>query len=81
MWVLIVGINAFTGTLNVSFDIVKDQMTNGIYEINTSKSEGKVLDIANGSKKYGGYVQMYDFNGAVAQQFEIVKNQKGYYTV
>lgn len=77
----IIGINNFIGSFNVGFDIIRDQMTNGIYEISTSKSENKVLDIANGSKKYGGNVQMYDSNGTVAQQFEIVKNQKGYYTI
>lgn len=77
----IVGINAFTGTLNVSFDIVKDQMSNGTYEIITSKANNKVLDMTAGSKVSGGQVQMYDWNGTVAQQFEIIKNQKGYYTI
>lgn len=77
----IIGINAFTGTLNVEFDIVKDEMSNGTYEIVTSKDNNKVLDIVNGSKSKGANVQLYQWNGTVAQQYEIVKNQKGYYTI
>lgn len=77
----IIGINAFTGELNVSFDIIKDEMSNGTYEIVTSKDNNKVLDIVNGSKSKGANVQLYQWNGTVAQQYEIVKNQKGYYTI
>lgn len=77
----IIGINAFTGTLNVEFDIVKDEMSNGTYEIVTSKDNNKVLDIVNGSKSKGANVQLYQWNGTVAQQYEVVKNQKGYYTI
>lgn len=77
----IIGINAFTGKLNISFDIIKDEMSNGTYEIVTSKDNNKVLDIANGSKSKGANVQLYQWNGTVAQQYEIVKNQKGYYTI
>ena len=77
----IIGINAFTGKLNVSFDIIKDEMSNGTYEIVTSKDNNKVLDIVNGSKSKGANVQLYQWNGTVAQQYEIVKNQKGYYTI
>lgn len=77
----IIGINAFTGELNVSFDIIKDEMSNGTYEIVTSKDSNKVLDIVNGSKSKGANVQLYQWNGTVAQQYEIVKNQKGYYTI
>ena len=77
----IVGINAFTGKLSVSFDIIKDEMSNGTYEIVTSKDSNKVLDIVNGSKSKGANVQLYQWNGTVAQQYEIVKNQKGYYTI
>lgn len=76
----IIGINAFTGKLSVSFDIIKDEMSNGTYEIVTSK-DNKVLDIVNGSKSKGANVQLYQWNGTVAQQYEIVKNQKGYYTI
>ena len=77
----IIGINAFTGKLSVSFDIIKDEMSNGTYEIVTSKDNNKVLDIVNGSKSKGASVQLYQWNGTVAQQYEIVKNQKGYYTI
>lgn len=77
----IIGINAFTGELNVSFDIIKDEMSNGTYEIITAKNNNKVLDITKGSKSAGANVQLYDWNGTVAQQFEIIKNQNGYYTV
>ena len=77
----IIGINAFTGKLSVSFDIIKDEMSNGTYEIVTSKDNNKVLDIVNGSKSKGANVQLYQWNGTVAQQYEVVKNQKGYYTI
>lgn len=77
----IIAINAFTGKLSVSFDIIKDEMSNGTYEIVTSKDNNKVLDIVNGSKSKGANVQLYQWNGTVAQQYEIVKNQKGYYTI
>lgn len=77
----IIGINAFTGKLNVSFDIIKDEMSNGTYEIVTSKDNNKVLDIVNGSKSKGANIQLYQWNGTVAQQYEVVKNQKGYYTI
>lgn len=77
----IIGINTFTGKLNVSFDIIKDEMSNGTYEIVTSKDNNKVLDIVNGSKSKGANVQLYQWNGTVAQQYEIVKNQMGYYTI
>lgn len=77
----IIGINAFTGKLSVSFDIINDEMSNGTYEIVTSKDNNKVLDIVNGSKSKGANVQLYQWNGTVAQQYEIVKNQKGYYTI
>lgn len=77
----IIGINAFTGELNVSFDIIKDEMSNGTYEIITAKNNNKVLDITKGSKSAGANVQLYDWNGTVAQQFEIIKNQNGYYTI
>ena len=77
----IIGINAFTGTLNVEFDIVKDEMSNGTYEIVSSMNSNKVLDIKSGSKTSGAYVQLYDWNGSGAQQYEIVKNQNGYYTI
>ena len=77
----IVGINAFTGKLSVSFDIIKDEMSNGTYEIISSKNNNKVLDIVGGSKSNGAAVQIFDWNGSNAQHFEIKKNQNGYYTI
>ena len=79
--VTIVGVNMFTGKLTLSFDIIKDEMSNGIYEIVSSLSNNKVLDIHNGSKNKGAYVQLYNWNGSVAQQYNIRKNQNGYYTI
>ena len=77
----IIGINAFTGKLNVSFDIIKDEMSNGTYEIISSLNSNKVLDIKDGSKASGAYAQIYSWNGTQAQRFEIHKNQNGYYTI
>lgn len=77
----IIGINQFMGSFNLSFDILKDQMSNGVYVINASKTDNKVLDVLNGSHSAGAKVQLYEKNGSIAQQFEIVKNQNGYYTI
>lgn len=77
----IVGINTFTGTLNVSFDIIKDEMSNGTYEIVSSLNSNKVFDIKDGSKTSGAHAQIYSWNGTQAQRFEIHKNQNGYYTI
>lgn len=77
----IIGINAFTGKLNVSFDIIKDEMSNGTYEIISSLNSNKVLDIKDGSKASGAHAQIYSWNGTQAQRFEIHKNQNGYYTI
>lgn len=79
--VTIIGVNMFTGKLTLSFDIIKDEMSNGIYEIVSSMSNNKVLDIPGASKNKGAYVQLYDWNGSVAQQYKIQKNQNGYYTI
>lgn len=79
--VTIIGINAFTGTLNVSFDIIKDEMSNGTYEIVSSLNSNKVFDIKDGSKASGARAQIYSWNGTQAQRFEIHKNQNGYYTI
>lgn len=77
----IIGINAFTGKLNVSFDIIKDEMVNGTYEIISSKNNNKVLDVKDGSKSNGAGIQIWDWNVTAAQQYEITKNQNGYYTI
>lgn len=79
--VTIIGMNMFTGKLTLTFDIIKDEMTNGTYEIVSSKNNNKVFDIVGGSISNGAYVQIYDWNGSVAQQYEIIKNQNGYYTI
>ena len=77
----IIGINAFTGKLMVSFDIIKDEMSNGTYEIISSLNSNKILDIEDGSKASGAHAQIYSWNGTQAQRFEIHKNQNGYYTI
>lgn len=77
----IIGINAFTGKLMVSFDIIKDEMSNGTYEIISSLNSNKILDIKDGSKALGAHAQIYSWNGTQAQRFEIHKNQNGYYTI
>ena len=78
---MIIGINAFTGKLMVSFDIIKDEMSNGTYEIISSLNSNKILDIKDGSKASGANAQIYSWNGTQAQRFEIHKNQNGYYTI
>lgn len=77
----IIGVNAFTGTLNVTFDIIKDEMQNGVYEIVSAKDSNKVIDIEYGSTNKGTNVQLFQWNGTKAQEYEIIKNQNGYYTI
>jgi len=72
--VTIIGVNMFTGKLTLTFDIIKDEMTNGTYEIISSMNNNKVLDIQNGSLNSGAYVQLYDWNGSVAQQYNTLEN-------
>ena len=79
--VTIIGVNMFTGKLTLTFDIVKDEMSNGTYEIVSSMNNNKVLDIKSGSKNSGAYVQLYEWNGSGAQQYEVIKNQNGFYTI
>lgn len=79
--VTIIGMNMFTGKLTLTFDIIKDEMTNGTYEIVSSKNNNKVLDIVGGSISNGASVQIFNWNGSMAQQYEIIKNQNGYYTI
>ena len=71
--VTIIGVNMFTGKLTLTFDIVKDEMSNGTYEIVSSMSNNKVLDIPGGSKNGGAYVQLYDWNGSAAQAWKLLK--------
>ena len=79
--ITIIGMNMFTGKLTLTFDIIKDEMTNGTYEIVSSKNNNKVLDIVGGSISNGASVQIFNWNGSMAQQYEIIKNQNGYYTI
>ena len=55
---------------------------NGVYVINSSLSNTKVLDVPAASKEPGTAVQLYDSNNSDAQKFEIEWNSSsGYYTL
>lgn len=80
--VTIQGIGHYAGTIVTSFDIVKDEFNgNGTYEIQSVVNTNKVFDITDGSHDPNVRVQVYDQNSSMAQQFNIVKNQNGYYTI
>ena len=52
----------------------------GIYYIKNVNS-GKYLDLANGSANNGTNIQQYEFNGSHAQQFKLVSDGEGYYSI
>lgn len=80
--VTIQGIGKYTGTIVTSFNIIKDEFNgNGTYEIQSAVNTNKVFDITDGSNSGNVRVQVYDRNSTMAQQFNIVKNQNGYYTI
>lgn len=53
-------------------------ISNGTYYIRSSNTSKLVMDINDGSTKDGANVQIYDFNGTDAQQFEITYISDGY---
>lgn len=54
---------------------------NGFYTIRYSKSNKKVLDIDNASKRNGANVQLYYTNGSDAQKFYIKYLNNGFYKI
>ena len=52
----------------------------GVYYIKNAYS-GKYLDIVNGYSSNGTNVQQYQFNGSTAQQFKLVNDGNGYYSI
>lgn len=56
-------------------------VANGNYHLYTGLGGNKVLDIANGSKASGGNVQIFTWNGTVAQSFYIGRQSDGWYTI
>ncbi len=80
--VTIYGIGRYTGTITTTFNIVKDEFNgSGTYEIQSAVNTNKVFDIYDGSHSGNVRVQVYDRNSSMAQQFNIYKNQNGYYTI
>lgn len=53
----------------------------GIYQISASKNSRYVLDVASGSKKNGGNVQIYVANNTKAQRWQVTNNADGSVTV
>lgn len=52
----------------------------GVYYIKNAYS-GKYLDIVNAYSSNGTNVQQYEFNGCTAQQFKLVNDGNGYYSI
>lgn len=59
----------------------KSQIVQGIYTIQASVGNNKVLDIAGGSTANGANVQLYSGNGTDAQQFAIYAAGTGSYSI
>ena len=60
---------------------VKAPIEEGTYVIQTSLANGKVLDVAGGSKSSGANVQLYAYNGTNAQKWDISFDAEGYATI
>lgn len=50
-----------------------DSYANGIYSIRDFTDTSKTLDIINGSSASGTAAQIYDYNGTLAQKYQLVK--------
>ncbi len=69
----IAGVPAAAGT--------RVNVANGLYVFTSALKSGMVLDIAGGSKKNGGNLQLYASNGTDAQKFTVVRGSDGYYQI
>ena len=85
-----VNIQVYTpnGTASQKFKfIVKDSQTgsktleDGTYRIATSLNSKVGLDISNASKNNGGNVQIWNYDNVEQQQFNIVYDGNGYYSI
>ena len=79
--VIIKGINGYTGRVSKIFNILKDEMQNGTYQIESSINNNKVLGLINKTQNGSSLIGIYDRNTSMSQQFYIEKNQNGYYTI
>lgn len=77
------GIGNYTGSKSFTVQVIGNLVSpdTGYYEIESSVSPSKVLDI-NGSSVYSkANLQIYESNKTWAQHFEFVKNNDGSYTI
>lgn len=79
--VIIQGIHNFFGKVTSYFDIIKEEIEEGTFEIHSFVDNSKVIDIKSGSFDSGAIVQIYDSNGTQAQKFEIVKLSDGFHAI
>ena len=79
--VIIKGINGYTGRVSKIFNILKDEMQNGTYQIEEGITNNKVLGLVNKTQSGSSTIGIYDRNTSMSQQFYIEKNQNGYYTI
>ena len=76
------GVAAQKWILNQSLvSLKKMDIEDGTYEIQSSISPDKVLDIANGSINNNGNVQIYQSSDASSPRFEISSQGNGYYKI
>lgn len=73
------GTDAQKWKLNEEYQTI--DLAEGIYTIQTSLNEKRVLDIAGASSANGANVQIYTDNDTLAQQFKITAVREGYYKI
>lgn len=73
------GTDAQKWKLNKEYQTI--DLAEGIYTIQTSLNEKRVLDIAGASSANGANVQIYTDNDTLAQQFKITAVREGYYKI
>ena len=70
--------------LRQDMDLMASQNENvlkdGLYYISSSKNKSYVLDVNFGSKENFGNIQLYKYNGTVAQGWKVSHDAQGYVT-
>lgn len=61
-------------------DVSKNLNTNNLYSFRLQKSQ-LVFDVENGIVAYGSYIQQWEYNGDIGQQFTVVNTEDGYYYI
>ena len=77
--VIIQGIHNFFGKVTSYFDIIKEEIEEGTFEIHSVVDNSKVIDVSGSSTS--SKVQINDFQNTDIQKFEIIKLTDGYHVL